>query len=226
MISNSRLITMIFRVLLASIISIGLLGLGGCSQITHQKPQSVIKKPAAPVSSKEALWKKRQQLLVNDSSWNLKSKIALRFRQEHWTFGLNWAQRAVQQYVMQINNPITGGVLAKLSRNKGGVSLLSDDGKTYRDTDEERLLQRQAGISLPLKGMQYWIRGLASPKYKTDKLVLDRYGRPQSLYQAGWKINYARYASNRFNAMPTKVVITRDKDNVYLKMIAKQWHGI
>ena len=203
---------------------IGLSIISGCSQLPVKT--TITTKPATSTASKEILWKQRQRLLVSDVNWNLRSKVALRFREENMSFGLSWAQKAVQNYVMQITNPITGGLVAKLSRNKLGVSLLSDDGKNYRDSDEERLLQRQAGIGLPLKGMQYWVRGLASPQYKTERLTLDAYGRPQSIQQAGWKIDYSRYLSNKSNAMPGKVVITRAKDNVYLKMIVKQWQGI
>ncbi len=212
------------KVLLAINFVIALSVLSGCSQLPVKT--STTTKPATSAASKETLWKQRQRLLVNDVNWNLKSKVALRFRAENASFGLNWAQKSAQHYVMQITNPITGGIVAKLSRDRSGVTLLADDGKVYRDSDEERLLQRQAGIGLPLKGMQYWVRGLASPQYKTQKLTLDAYGRPQSLQQAGWKIDYSRYLSSKSNAMPSKVVITRAKDNVYLKMIAKQWHGI
>jgi outer membrane lipoprotein LolB len=215
---------MISRILFTFWFSIGVFTLAGCSQTTVTKPFST--NPVVSSMSKDKLWKKRQQVLIRDNSWTLKSKIALRFRQDHWTFGLNWVQQAVQQYVMQINNPITGGVVARLSRNKSGVSLLSDNGKIYRDVDEERLLQRQANIRLPVKGMQYWVRGLPYPKYKIDKVVLDSLGRPQSIIQSGWKIDYSKYSSNKFNAMPRKVVISSTKDSVYLKMIAKQWQGI
>ena len=217
---------MISRIFLGLVLSVSLVTLGGCTRMNVN--QTVKPKPpvSVPKNTKEGYWKQRQQLLARDSTWNLKSKVALRYRAEHFTFGLNWAQKNAQQYVMLINNPVTGGVVAKLSRDKAGVSLLSDDGKTYRDTDEERLLKRQSGIELPLKGMQYWARGLTSPVYKTDKVVLDSLGRPQSIYQAGWKIDYSRYRSNRFNAMPGKVIITRNKDSVYLKMIAKRWQDI
>ncbi len=217
---------MFSRIFLGLVISAGLATMNGCTTINTN--QSGVTKPpvVTPKNTKEGYWQQRQQLLGKDSTWNLNSKVALRYRAEHFTFGLNWAQKNAQQYVMLINNPVTGGVVAKLSRDKAGVSLLSDDGKTYRDTDEERLLKRQSGIELPLKGMQYWARGLTSPVYKTDKVVLDALGRPQSIYQAGWKIDYSRYASNKFNAMPGKVIITRSKDSVYLKMIAKRWQGI
>jgi len=217
---------MFSRIFLGLMISVGLATMNGCTTINTN--QSGASKPPVvlPKNTKEGYWKQRQQLLGRDSTWNLNSKVALRYRAEHFTFGLNWAQKNAQQYVMLINNPVTGGVVAKLSRDRAGVSLLSDDGKTYRDTDEERLLKRQSGIELPLKGMQHWARGLTSPVYKTDKVVLDSFGRPQSIYQAGWKIDYSRYVSNKFNAMPRKVIITRSKDSVYLKMIAKRWQGI
>ena len=202
----------------------GLFLLTGCSQLELTDPKS----PQSVVSSaeKENLWKKRQQSLNDDVSWSLRSKIALRFRQEHWTFGLNWANQAALKYAMQITNPVTGGMVAKLSRTPSGVSLLADDGKIYTDSNEERLLQNRAGLRLPVQGMQFWARGLIYPKYKIDKLVLDSYGRPQSIIQAGWSIQYSRYTSNQFNAMPRKVVITNTKEQIYLKMIAKQWQGI
>lgn len=206
------------------LITISLMILSACSQIPQKKRG--VTKPIVTSTAQQNAWKMRQQSLAKTPVWGLNSKIALRYRDDHWTFGLRWAQQALKQYVMQINNPVTGAVVAKLTRSNSGVSLLSDDGKTHRDTDEERLLLRQSGVKLPLKGMQYWVRGLSSPLYKIDKLVLDSKGRPQTIYQAGWKINYSRYANNNYNAMPRKVVITRDKDNVYLKMIAKQWQGI
>lgn len=208
---------------LTSII-LGFFLLSACSNFPTR--QSNVKKPSASVSGKQNLWKKRQIIVAKKAVWNLDSKIALRYRANHWNFGLRWLQQSKKQYVMQIKNPVTGGLLAKLSRNNNSVSLLADDGKTYRDTDEERLLLRQTGVKLPIKGMQHWVRGLSSPLYKVDKLVLDSKGRAQSLVQAGWEINYSRYVNNNSDAMPQKIIITREKDSVYLKMIAKKWKGI
>jgi len=204
------------------LIFLSLFILSSCSTIPMK--QSGVKKPV--VSSKQNQWKKRQVLVAKKSAWNLNSKVALRYRADHWNFGLKWLQQSANQYVMQIKNPVTGALLAKLTRRNNAVSLLADNGRIYKDTDEERLLQRQAGVKLPLKGMQHWMRGLSSPLYKVDKLVLDARGRPQVLHQAGWKINYSNYVNNNFDAMPRKVVITRDKDNVYMKVIAKKWQGI
>ena len=209
------------EVLKKVLVGCSLLFLSACSQIPVQSPVTV--KPGGQVSAEQSAWKQRQSILARKQRWSLNSKIALRYKEEHWSFGLNWQQNRLNQYVMQIKNPITGSVVAKLTKNRQGVFLLADDGKTYRDVDEERLLDRQSGVKLPLKGMQYWVRGLATPAFKTNKLILDKSGRPRTLYQAGWKIDYSRYTTANVDALPRKVVITRDKNNVYLKMIAKQW---
>ena len=211
------------RLLILSSLIASLLFLSACTGIQTVSPTN---QPPVQTASKEAAWKMRNQSLSRKVAWTLNSKIALRYQAENWNFSLKWLQKALNQYQMDIKNPLTGSVVARLSKTPQSVSLLSNDGKTYRDTDEERLLQRQSSVNLPLKGMQYWVRGLASPTSKIDKLVLDAQGRPIEIQQAGWKIVYSRYLNNRFDSVPTKAVITRAKDDVYLKMIAKSWQGV
>jgi len=197
--------------------------LGGCSQYGTQPAQSG--SVVAP-TVKQSAWKQRQAYIARRQSWNLKSKISLRYGDENYIFGLSWAQQPANKYTMRITNPLTGGLVAKLSRQSGGVTLLSDNGRTYRDTDEERLLLKQSGVRIPVKGMQYWVRGITSPQYKVDQLILDNLGRPQTLYQAGWKVSYSNYLNNSSQAMPRKVVLTRSKDKLNIKLIAKRWQGV
>ena len=197
--------------------------LGGCTQYGTQPPQS---RSVVVPTVKQSAWKQRQAYIARRQSWNLKSKISLRYGDENYIFGLSWDQQPANKYTMQITNPLTGGLVAKLSRQSGGVTLLSDNGRTYRDTDEERLLLKQSGVRIPVKGMQYWVRGITSPQYKVDQLILDNLGRPQTLYQAGWKVSYSNYLNNSPQAMPRNVVLTRSKDKLYIKLIAKRWQGV
>ena len=215
---------MFSRAIVCLLVSASLGLINGCSQISTTKPP--VSKLPVPAATKALNWKKRQAYLAGKPSWNLQSKISLRYKDENLIFGLKWLQRPVNLYIMQISNPLTGALVAKLSRDARGVSLLADNGRTYRDTDEERLLQKQSGLKMPVKGMQYWVRGITSPQYKVDKLVLYNAGRPQSINQAGWKINYASYLNNNFNSAPRKIILTRSTDKVYLKVIAKNWQGI
>jgi len=209
-------------ILKLSLIIVSFLFIGGCSTVNQ---------PTTPSSSttnktNNAAWQQRKAVLARKNTWNLKSKIGLSYQEEYWQFGLNWAQQASGQYTMQINNPLTGAVVAKLLQNRQGATLLANDGKTYRSRNAEQLLQAQSGLKMPLDGMQHWVKGISAPQYKVDKLVLDNYGRPRFIQQAGWLIQYSAYQGNTSTALPTKIILKRAKDNVNVKLIAKQWQGI
>ena len=207
--------------LFAGLLITNLMLITGCSKININQPASVT--PAKPPVAQQKAWQQRQAFLARKGAWRLKSKVSLRFDDENLIFGLNWSQLPANNYVMQISNPITGALVSKLSRTNGVISLLADNGRTYRDNDEERLLKEHSGLTIPVKGMQHWVRGLSSPQYKVDNLVLDNAGRPRTLQQAGWKIIYSSYVNNGTNALPRKINLSRGAEKIYIRLIAKNW---
>ncbi|MEH6455493.1 MAG: lipoprotein insertase outer membrane protein LolB [Cocleimonas sp.] len=205
----------------SGLIIASLLLISGCSYTNVNQAPSVI--PSQPPAAQQTTWQQRQAFLARKSTWKLSSKVSLRFAEENLIFRLNWAQSPANNYVIGINNPITGALVSRLTRNNGVISLLADNGRTYTDNDEERLLKTQTDLTIPLKGMQYWVRGLTSPQYKIDKLVLDNAGRPRTLLQAGWKIAYSSYVNNGTNALPRKINLSRGAEKIYIRLIAKNW---
>lgn len=195
--------------------------LTGCARFGHQ---GVVK--SAPATKQVTAWEKRKAKFLRDSNWALLSKIGLSYQDEYWQFGLNWTQKAASQFAMLIKNPLSGAIVAKLTQNNRGATLLADDGKTYHSRDAEQLLKSQSGVYMPVKGMPYWVRGVTSPQYKVDKLDLDNQGRPTLIQQAGWQIRYAAYQGTNVMALPRKITFKRSSDQLSLKMIAKQWQGI
>ena len=212
-----------FALIPASLIAIVSLSsmMTGCAQLSRQAVATSV-----PVNKNISAWEQRKAKFLRDSNWTLVSKIGLSYRDEYWQFGLNWAQKTAQQYAMQIKNPLTGAIVARLTQNRQGVTLLADDGKTYHSKDAERLLESQSGVYMPVKGMPYWVRGITSPQYKVDKLALDRQGRPTLIQQAGWLIQYPSYQGVNATALPRKITFKRARDNLSLKLVAKQWRGI
>jgi len=172
--------------------------LTACTQTAINKPASVT--PVNQPVSQQSAWQKRQAFLTRKNTWQLASRASLRLDQENLIFGLNWAQTA-NNYVIQINNPLTGGLVSKLTRSNGVVS----------------------GLTIPLKGMQYWVRGLTAPQYKVDQLVLDGAGRPRTLKQAGWDVSYTSYVNNGTNALPRKINLSRGAEKIFIRLIAKNW---
>ena len=211
---------MAIKGLSAGIALLPLVLLTACTQTAINKPASVT--PVNQPVSQQSAWQKRQAFLTRKNTWQLASRASLRLDQENLIFGLNWAQTA-NNYVIQINNPLTGGLVSKLTRSNGVVTLLADNGRTFRDNDEERLLKTQSGLTIPLKGMQYWVRGLTAPQYKVDQLVLDGAGRPRTLKQAGWDVSYTSYVNNGTNALPRKINLSRGAEKIFIRLIAKNW---
>lgn len=200
--------------------------MGGCSQQRMVEPAATVKpKPSIKVSTKEAAWAKRQQQLQAASSWGLDGKVAMRYKTDNWSFGVKWSQQGAKNSTIDIKNPFTGATVALIKQNNNSVSLKSSDGNVYTDTNAEKLLKKQAGISLPLDGLVYWARGIMAPQYPKGQVILDNAGRPKQITQASWVIKYPRYVGTAYNSLPKKIVLTRKVDEVYVNMVAKKWNN-
>lgn len=200
--------------------------LGGCvSQQSSVKPMvKATPKAGVTVSGKEALWNKRQQQFSKMASWNMKGKVAMRYKVDNWSFGVDWLQQGKNSSVINIKNPFTGATVALLTQKNNKVSMKASDGKIYQDTNAERLLKKQTGIELPLEGLIYWARGITAPQYPKGTTILDLMGRPKQISQANWLIKYRSYKGNAYNSLPKKIILTRKKDAVYVNMVAKKWN--
>jgi outer membrane lipoprotein LolB len=188
----------------------------GCSNTSH-KPSS--KKPA----DKQAAWEQRQVQFAKAKAWHLQGKVAIKHKAQNWPFGLSWQQQKGENYEMDIKHPLTARVIAHLKSNSQGVMLRGQDGKEYRDSNAENLLKGQLGVGLPLQGMRYWVRGLSAPSYPNANVNLDEYGRPVTLVQAGWSIQYPIYESAGQSALPSKVILSNQANQTRIKVIIKDW---
>ena len=194
--------------------------LGGCAS-QNKAPAAPVSELSKPVSA-EAAWQQRQENFARMSSWRLQGKVGMQFRDQSASFNLSWLQTGKDQYEMNIKHPLTGSIMAYLKGNRSDVTLQAN-GKTYRDASAERLLQAQLGVSLPLEGMKYWVRGVPSPDSPVEQVKLDTLGRPEVLQQSGWVIEYSGWQGNDWKALPDKISLSRAPDNTKVKVIAKDW---
>jgi outer membrane lipoprotein LolB len=198
------------------------LALGGCAAQNKAATPSTPNAAQANPTDPQVAWKQRQTEFARMSSWKLQGKVGMQFRDQSASFNIAWVQQGKDQYEMNIKNPLTGSIMAYLKGSASEVTMQAN-GKTYRDADAERLLQGQMGVSLPLAGMKYWVRGIPSPDSPIDQVKLDSMGRPESLQQAGWQVNYTGFQGNGWNALPEKISLSRTAENTKVKVIAKEW---
>lgn len=193
----------------------------GCSTTSHQIPEG-----ASDSASKNQNWTLRQSKLSALSQWGLQARASLTYRDENWPFDLDWQQQSASQYIMRIKHPLTKSELAKVMNTGNSVSLsVNNTGQVYRDSSAEKLIEKHLRLKLPVKGMRYWILGIASPDHPVSAVQLDARGRPISLKQAGWTIRYAQYSDQGINALPSSIIVSRTSpQSVRVKVRVRQWN--
>ncbi|MGB0845972.1 MAG: lipoprotein insertase outer membrane protein LolB [Thiolinea sp.] len=199
------------------------LSMFGCAQNNIKEPAGntpVVNRSAA---TPEAHWQNRQRVFARMKEWGMDGRVGLQLRGQSWSFGMKWKQQAGGMSIMDITNPLTGAVMANIRETGSQVVLKAADGKQYKDTDAERLLERQLKLKFPLNDMRYWARAIPTPDSKIEAVKLDRFGRPMSLQQKGWVIKYLSYKGNQPTALPAKMSLEKAAERVKAKVVAKKW---
>jgi len=195
-------------------------GLSACST-TRQVANTDV---AAPQVNKQSVWAKRQAVLRQRMSWQLAGRAGVAYRGENWPFALNWQQHSPSSYRMVIQHPLTKSTLGIINKTARQVTLEAN-GRIYRDTSAERLIEKNLGVKMPVKGMRYWVLGILSPEHPRSMPILDGIGRPRQIKQAGWTIDYLRYAGNQLTALPTLIKVHRTSpEPVQVKLSVKKWN--
>ncbi len=212
---NKKFTVVVYSVFFA----LGLFSLSGCSTTAHQVSDGVTDKGGQNKS-----WKARQGKLSKLSAWQLKGRASVAYNNDNWPFGLEWKQLSVSHYNMLIKHPLTRNTLAEIVKS-GNIVTLNSNGRVYRDSSAERLIEKNLRVKLPVKGMSHWVRGIASPHYPLTAVKLDSKGRPALLQQAGWNIHYLSYQNNQFDALPTLIKVVRTSPQpVQIKMRIQHWN--
>lgn len=194
-----------------------LVGLSACS---NQPQQGA----ALNDAEKQKLWNKRIQDLSKQQAWKLSGRASVSYRDNNYPFGLDWQQQNAQNHQLSIRHPVTQNQLARLVSTNSMVTLTTDTGRVFKDRSAERLLERQMRVKIPVDGMQSWVRGIAAPQYPVTNIVLDNYGRPTIIEQAGWSVRYSAYNGATTSALPNTIAISRSQpENVRVKVRIKSW---
>lgn len=151
-------------------------------------------------------------------TWDLKGKIAIRSPKDAFTASWQWHQNNAG-YTIGLYGPI-GSNAIQLTGSPGTVLLETSDGKKFKSTSPETLLEQQLGWRLPVSSLYYWIRGLPVPNVASQK-ERDSSGRLSILAQQGWRIEYSRYSSVKGVDLPARIALNNDTLNV--KIIINQW---
>ena len=116
--------------------------------------------PQDPVRSE--LWRERQQQFAVYDSWHLRARAAITRQAEAYNVGISWKHDPAQSMLL-LDAPFGQGVFRIDRAQNGDYRLRLPDGGVFVNQTPEALLEDVIGWSLPISGLEYWIRGLPHP---------------------------------------------------------------
>jgi len=164
------------------------------------------------------LYEQRAARLGSQDSWSLEGRLAISDDSDGGSGFLSWQQQPDSSR-MDFHGALGRGAW-RLMAGADGAELEFADGRLYRADSIEDLLRGQVGWQVPIEALAWWVRGLAAPG-KLQQRVLDEEGRPSLLQQAGWHIEFGRYAMVAGEAMPARMT-ARQQDRT-VKLAVKKW---
>ena len=151
--------------------------------------------------------------------FRLEGRVSVKANEESFSGGMAW-QHAHGKQELLLRTPLGQGV-AELRGDARGVELRDSEGRSHRAEDAETLVRQALGVTLPLKGLAWWVVGHVRPDvpYQAET---DADGRLAVLKQDGWRIEFSRYARTDGRLLPGKLVARRG-DDLEIRLVVDKW---
>jgi len=168
----------------------------------------------------QGFWAARQQAMAALDSWDIHARAALTLKGEAYNIGLSW-KRGGDRFMLLLHAPFGQGVFRIDGVVGDHYRLRLPDGQVITDATPEALLEKVIGWSLPIGGLEYWIRGIPQPDSDFSHRIT-RAGRLRSISQDRWTIDYLDYFETRQAAqLPRRIKLARDE--ITLKLVIERW---
>lgn len=165
-------------------------------------------------------WEQHEIQLKRIHRWRLSGRFGAKTEEEAWNGSIIWNQDQ-DRYTIRLTGPLSQGSI-ELSGEEGFAQLRLSENDVFIDSDAERLLERHTGMQLPVQGLQYWIRGLPSPRTRKHKVVVSEQGHLVELEENHWKVDFRRYEDFQGTTLPTKIFLQHD--HVEVRLVLDSWN--
>jgi len=169
-------------------------------------------------------WSERQKQLRTLNTWNVSGSLSTTYNNKTNIAAFEWNNNQ-DNYSINIHSAMNL-VSVKIIGDSKKVVLLQSSGKRAEAASAEELMLHQLGWSLPIKNLNYWIRGLPAPRSAQTTLQFDSYQHLQKMTQQNWQITYASYGVFSGIDLPTKIYLTSPQSQLQAKIVIKQWQGL
>lgn len=138
---------------------------------------------------------------AGEGAFAFSGRMAIKYDGQRSSANIRWSHRGEQDDILLLA-PL-GITVAHLLHDEKGVQL-DTSGKHYEARDADTLMRQTLGWSMPLDGLQYWLRARARPGSPAEG-ESDTLGRYKELRQDGWEIHYPQYVSETAGSLPQRM---------------------
>lgn len=185
--------------------------LAGCSQL-------------GGLGQEPGRWQQWQQAQQQLASWDMHARAVVILQDGVYHVGLNW-QRDSRGMILLIEAPFGQGVfrIESSATTPPIYQLFLPDGRILQNQSAEALLEQAIGWSIPISGLEFWVRGLPQPGSRYMHRSSTQ-ARLKSIKQDGWTINYLDYFDQQEStSLPRRLQLLRD--DITLKLVIERWQG-
>lgn len=156
------------------------------------------------------------------SRFELVGRMAVVAGERSASMGVAWRHGGEKEPTdeWQFLSPL-GQVVARIEADQTGATLIAG-GEPVRAASAQELMGRMLGVSPPLAGIAAWVQ--AVPRDGARVRAWDENGRPASMADEGWVIDYLEYADASPDARPRR--IEARWGDATLKLVIDQWSAI
>jgi outer membrane lipoprotein LolB len=157
-------------------------------------------------------------------SFQLEGRVSVKSSEENFSGGMLWNHDRQRENLL-LRTPLGQGV-AELQGSPGGVSLKDADGRLYQAEDAEQLVRQVVGMTLPMKGLAWWVVGHPRPNSRFSSEADER-GRLSVLKQDGWRIEFSRYGTHadarQANVELPGKLVARGGEDLEIRLVVDRW---
>ncbi len=184
--------------------------LASCASITEQ----VLDRPQD--------WEARLQQHQQIEDWTIRARLGVQSETDGGSFDVFW-QQVADAYEIRLIAPMGQGAVL-INGDSNGVKISLADGRTEYSNDADALFLAMTGLSLPVNGLQDWLRGMPIQGEEIQYISWNDLGQLYKFEQRGWQVEMNRYKTVADYELPHAFYLEReDQPELSVRLLVREW---
>ena len=167
-------------------------------------------------------WEQRLQRQQQIDDWRIKARLGVQTETEGGSFDVFWQQQADANDIRLVA-PLGQGAV-RINGDNDGVTITLADGRTEYSRDADALFTAMTGLSLPVNGLQDWLRGMPIQDENIDAISWNENGQLYKIEQGGWRVEMNRYKAVADYDLPHAFYLEReDRPELSVRLLVREW---